>query len=203
MLPGAAKFWIALLIWCAVGCAGELMIRPWARKERSETMKNLPRAIVQFLLFGAFVASCSGDQGDSVVERNKELVLTMNHQVWNEGNLAVIEELYSPRFVRHFLPDGSELEGVEALREHVKEHREAFPDWKERIDHIVAEGDLVVLHFESSGTNTGSWLGNPPTGKKVRIHEFTILRIEDGRIAEQWLMPDIFSLRKQLGLDEP
>jgi hypothetical protein len=26
----------------------------------------------------------------------------------------------------------------------------------------------------------------------------SILRIEDGRIAEQWLMPDIFSMQQQL-----
>ena len=166
-------------------------------------MKNLPRAIVGILLLGVLLASCSRDRGKSLEERNKELVLTMNREVWNEGNLAVMEKLFSPRFVRHFLPDGSEVRGVEAMRERVEKHREAFPDWKEKINHIVAEGDLVVLQFESSGTNEGSWLGNPPTGRKVRINEFSILRIEDGKVAEQWLMPDIYSLRRQLGLDEP
>lgn len=136
-----------------------------------------------------------------MIERNKELVLTMNHEVWNEGNLAVLDELFSSGFVQHFLPDGSEFKGVDALRDRVKRHREAFPDWKENIKHIVAEGDLVVIEFESSGTNLGSWLDNPPTGRKVRINEFSILRIENGRIVEQWLMPDIFNLRKQLGFD--
>jgi hypothetical protein len=58
--------------------------------------------------------------------------------------------------------------------------------------------DLVVLHFVSTGTNEGSWRGNPATGRKIRIHEVSILRIEDGRIAEQWLMPDIFSMQQQL-----
>lgn len=90
----------------------------------------------------------------------------MNREVWNKGNLAVIGELYSGNFVQHFLPDESEISGIESLREHEKAHREAFPDWREEINQIIAEKNLVVIHFKSSGTNLGSWLGNPPTGKK-------------------------------------
>ncbi len=149
-----------------------------------------------------FLSSCASDQGRSITEMNKELVLTMNLEIWNKGNLAFIDELYLQNYVGHFLPNGSQEHGVEALREHVKKHREAFPDWREEIKHIVAEQDLVVIQFESSGTNNGSWDGNPPTGKKVRINEVAILRIEKGKIAEQWLLPDIYNLRKQLGLDD-
>lgn len=126
----------------------------------------------------------------------------MNEEVWNKGNLDVIDELYMPDFVRHFLPDGSEIRGIDSLRARVRKHREAFPDWKEEIIHLVAEGDLVVIHFVSTGTNGGSWLGNPPTGRSIRINEVSILRFEDGRIAEQWLMPDIAGMQRQLVVDE-
>jgi len=154
------------------------------------------------ILIAAFLLSCTRNMNESNVDSNTTLVQTMNHEVWNKGNLAVIEELYSEDFVEHFLPDGSEFQGIQQLREHVEEHRKAFPDWREEIQHIVAENDLVVIHFRSQGTNLGSWVGTPPTGKRVQINEFAILRIENGRLAEQWLMPDIYSLRKQLGLDE-
>jgi len=137
---------------------------------------------------------------DMKPERNKQLVHRDNEETWNKGNLALIEELYSPDFVQHFLPDGTELRGLEALKEHVRSHREAFPDWTETIEHIVAEGDLVVIHFRSTGTNRGSFLGNPPTGKRVRIHEMSIVRIVDGKIAEQWLLPNLLGLTQQLGI---
>lgn len=84
------------------------------------------------------------------------------------------------------------------MREHVREHREAFPDWSEDIKRIVAEGDLVVIHYVSSGTNEGHWLGRPPTGRRVEVNEVSIFRIEDGRIAEQWLLPDLGSMQQQL-----
>lgn len=164
-------------------------------------MKNKATVIGGFSVALIFI-SCASIWGQSVTEKNRELVLTMNREVWNKGNLEIVEALYSENFVQHFLPDGSEFRGLDPLRQHVEEHREAFPDWREEIQHIVAEKDLVVIHFQSSGTNLGSWLGNPPTGKKVRINEFAILRIENGKIAEQWLMPDLYNLRRQLGLDE-
>jgi len=170
-------------------------------------MYNLPqmkinRVITGFFLMAMLFGACSPDRSNSVAEQNKQIVLSMNRELWNEGNLDAIDELFSAGFVLHFLPDSSEVQGTEALRENVRAHREAFPDWQENITQVVAEDDLVVLHFQSSGTNTGSWHGNPPTGRKVHIDEFTVLRVEDGKIAEQWLLPDIFNLTKQLGYDK-
>jgi steroid delta-isomerase-like uncharacterized protein len=136
---------------------------------------------------------------ESHLERNKELIRRMNEEVWNKGNIEIIDELYSPNFVWHFLPTGSETIGLDSLREHIRNHREAFPDWNEDIKHIVAEGDLVVIHFLSKGTNEGSFLGNPPTGKPIQINEISIFRIADDKIAEQWLIPDLLSLNNQLG----
>lgn len=156
------------------------------------------------LLFEAslVITGCGTATSESILERNKGLVRHMNDEVWNKGNLDILDELYSPDFVRHFLPDGSESSGIDSLREHVRRHREAFPDWREEIQRIVAERDLVVIHFVSTGTNEGSWLGNPPTGKKIQINEVSILRVEDGRIAEQWLLPDLFSIQQQLARSE-
>lgn len=144
------------------------------------------------------ITGCSTSTRESILERNKRLIRKMNYEVWNKGNLDIIDELYSPGFVLHFLPDSSELSGIDSLREHVREHREAFPDWQEDIRHIVAEADLVMIHFVSTGTNEGSWLGKPATGRRIQINEVSIFRIEDGKIAEQWLMPDIFSMQQQL-----
>ncbi len=144
------------------------------------------------------ITGCSTSTRESILERNKRLVRKMNSEVWNKGNLDIIDELYTPGFVLHFLPDSSELSGIDSLREHVREHREAFPDWQEDIRHIVAEADLVMIHFVSTGTNESSWLGKPATGRRIHINEVSIFRIEEGKIAEQWLMPDLFSMQQQL-----
>jgi len=160
-----------------------------------------------FVLFTCFLTlivntGCNTSKGENVLERNKNLVRQMNDVVWNEGDLDRIDEYFSPHFVRHFLPGDSELKGIDSLREHERMLREAFPDWREEIKHIVAEEDLVVIHFVSTGTNLGGWLDKPPTGRKIIINEMSILRIEDDKVAEQWLLPDIYSMEQQLAQTE-
>jgi steroid delta-isomerase-like uncharacterized protein len=156
------------------------------------------RAPVLLAVTSATIAGCGTGNPDSTLERNKQLVRRMNAEVWNAANLDAIDGLFTPDFVLHFLPDGSETRGTEGLREHVRELHRAFPDWSEHIERIVAERDLVVIHYVSSGTNQGQWLGNPPTGNRLQVNEMSIFRIEDGRIAEQWLLPDVGSMQRQL-----
>lgn len=146
----------------------------------------------------AAVTGCGRTSLDRTLEGNKQLVRQMNAEVWNKANLDAIDGLYTADFVLHFLPDGSDTRGLEGLREHVRELHEAFPDWSEDIKGIVAERDMVVIHYVSSGTNQGQWLGKPPTGNRVQVNEMSIFRIEDGRIAEQWLLPDMASMQQQL-----
>ncbi|MEJ2080282.1 MAG: ester cyclase [Acidobacteriota bacterium] len=150
------------------------------------------------VMASAAITGCSTTNPDRSLERNKALVRQMNAEVWNKANVDALTTFFTPDFVLHFLPDGSETKGIPGLREHVRELHDAFPDWSEDIRHIVAEGDLVVIHYVSGGTNQGQWLGKPPTGRRVRLNEMSIFRLEDGRIAEQWLLPDLGSMQQQL-----
>ncbi|MHC4212704.1 MAG: ester cyclase [Planctomycetota bacterium] len=153
------------------------------------------------MLIGAslIIMGCESTK-ETKLERNKELVRRAGEEIFNKGNLELLEEFYSVDIVRHFLPDGSEIHGLDKLRNRIRGHLTAFPDWMEKIELIVAEGDFVTIHFSSTGINTGSFLGNPPTGRQIHTNDMSIYRIVDGKIVEHWLLPDLFSLNQQLGL---
>ncbi len=153
-----------------------------------------------FCLASLIITGCGSTREVTLEERNKELIHRMNDEVWTKGNLEIMDQLFSTDFVQHFLPVGSETKGLVKFRESVRNHRQAFPDWAEEIKQIVAEEDFVATHFTSTGTNTGSFLGNPSTGKQIHINEMSIYRIVDGKIVEHWLLPDLLSLNQQLGL---
>lgn len=163
-------------------------------------MVRTARILVGVLTVASLVITGCESTQQTKLERNKALVRRINEEIWNQGNLQVVEELYAADVIRHFLPDGSEINGRSELRNHILSHREAFPDWAEEINLIIADGDFVAIQFTSTGTNTGSFLGNPPTGKQVRINEMVIFRIIDDKVREQWLLPDLLSLNQQLGL---
>lgn len=164
----------------------------------STSNRVIRSALVLLGVTSAAIPGCGTTSPGSTLESNKQLVRQMNAEVWNNANLKAIDGLFSPDFVLHFLPDGSETRGLEGLREHVRELRRAFPDWNEEIIRIVAERDLVVIHYVSTGTHQGQWLGKPPTGNRIQVNEVSIFRIEDGRIVEQWLLPDMGSMQQQL-----
>ena len=146
------------------------------------------------------IAGRESTQETTLEERNKELVRRVGEEVWNKGNLEMMDEFYSADIVRHFLPNGTEIKGLHKLRDRIRDHLTAFPDWTEKIELIVAEEDFVAIHFSSTGTNNGSFLGNPATGKQIHTNDMSIYRIADGKIVEHWLLPDLLSLNQQLGL---
>ncbi len=105
---------------------------------------------------------------------------------------------YSPiDFVGHF-PEET-VHGREGVLAQVMAHRRSFPDWTEEVEDTIADRDRVVVRFKSHGTNSGDFLGRPPTGNRVEISEVAIFRLSDGKIVEQWVYPDILSLQRQLG----
>jgi len=136
-----------------------------------------------------------------IAQKNKELALKANELIWNQGRFETLETMFAIDFVQHFLPSGTESTGVEALQRHTEELRQAFPDWSEVINLVVAEGNFVVLQYTSTGTNQGPFSGRQPTGRKIRISEITVFRMAKGKIAEQWLLPDLYSLQRQLGFE--
>ncbi len=129
---------------------------------------------------------------------NKSIVLRAHKEVWSSGNLEIVDELYSPNFVGHWVSGGDT--GLEELKQIVTESRSVFPDLTENIIHTIAEQDLVVTHFISSGTFSGSMNGIPPNGKKVSRTEIAVHRIENGKIAEQWTVADLMTFLNQLGI---
>ncbi len=135
-------------------------------------------------------------------EDNKTIVRLQHEEVWSKGNLAIVDEIYAPNFICHFV-GGSEWRGREGIRQKVTRHRTSFPDWHEQIEDIIAEGDKVVTRFTSRGTHKGERQGIPPTGKQVAIAEVAIYRIAEGKIAEQWGFPDEMDLLRQIGAGPP
>jgi predicted ester cyclase len=66
------------------------------------------------------------------------------------------------------------------------------------LEDIVAEGDRVAYRLTIRGTHRGPFLGVPPTGRRVTVSFFAIVRVEDGKLAEEWGGLDQSDLLRQL-----
>ena len=93
------------------------------------------------------------------LERNKETARRFFNEVFNKGNLAVVDESMSPSYVF----DGQPQSAAE-VKAWVTGLRTTFPDLHFELQVVLAEGDTVALRWQLTGTNTG---GASPTGAKV------------------------------------
>jgi hypothetical protein len=75
------------------------------------------------------------------------------------------------------------------------------------VGNFIADGDLVVGRWEGGGTHTGQAFSNfrmgsipAASGRKMKFAGTTVLRLENGRIAEELGQEDALSAMLQLGL---
>ena len=132
------------------------------------------------------------------IEANKEIVRRYQ-EIYNSNQLdrlseVLSEDLLTPKIVPG-IPQG--IEGAKVAHQMMVA---GFPDYQTVIDELIAEGDKVVTRITMAGTNTGTFMGIPATGKFITFTGICIARIANGKIVEHWGEEDGVSLLGQLGV---
>lgn len=134
-------------------------------------------------------------------ERHKEIVREVHDRV-NSGDTSVFAEYLGEEYSRHcqaMPPEFQEIRGFAPLAQFVEETIEAFPDWNDHIDFIIAEGDRIAYKTTSTATQTGQMGPFPPLGRKVKLVSLISHRFENNKIVETWISWDNVSFLTQLG----
>lgn len=106
-----------------------------------------------------------------------------------------------PRY--EIVATGQIHEGAEAVVAYHRNQRTAFPD--QRHEHVrmhFADDDTVVSEFDLLGTNTGEFMGQPPTGRAFRVPVIAVFSFDDDRITNERVYLDGASLLRQIGREE-
>ena len=119
----------------------------------------------------------------SQAEQNKKLILEVQEKVFNAHDLSKVDQYFMENYIQHNPHAG---QGRESVKRYFGMLFTAFPDWKGDIEHIMAEGDKVIMVVNWSGTHKGDFMGAKATGKKVTTRTADVIRIENGKIAEHW-----------------
>jgi predicted ester cyclase len=132
-------------------------------------------------------------------QTNEALVRRLFDEVWNQGHIGNLDALYAPDFVAHYRHPPHWGRGPDGVKQVVLAIRHAFPDYRETIEDLIADGDNVVARITIEGTHMGHLGPIPPTGRSVKADEIVIFRIASGKVAEQWGVPDLLTFYWQLG----
>ena len=133
-------------------------------------------------------------------EANKALVRRWFDEVWNQGRVETIDELFAANGVGYGLGDtDAPLHGPAGFKPFVANLRGALPDIHMTIEDIIAADDKVTVRITVEGTHKGAHLGVAPTGRRVRIAGLVVVRIANGQIVEGWNSWDQLGLLRQIG----
>ena len=131
------------------------------------------------------------------IENNKKVVVDFFDALRNADGTA-IDRLTTNDFVFH-VENGTDID-KDAFIKLVMGAVTAFPDHSSSIDDMIAEGDKVAIRMTSTGTHRGQLGKFTPTGKYFSIKEYFFLRLENGKIAEDWGLKDALGHYQQLGI---
>ena len=136
-----------------------------------------------------------------MVNDNETLIRRWFDEVWNEGRVDTIDELFSEDGIAHGLSDdsGNPLRGPSGFKEFHTKFREAFPDIVVTVEDTVSEDDKIAARCLVRGKHMGHSLGFAATNAPMEITGMTIVRIKNGQIVEAWNNFDFMTLYKQLG----
>ena len=129
------------------------------------------------------------------VEREQQVRRYVD-EVWNGRNYDVVSEVYAESYANPF---GT---GPAARVEPTRRYHEAFPDLRMDIEELIVAGDTVVVRSAFRGTDTGGYVGRPPTGRTVDEWVVNIMHFEGDKVVREWIGADKLGLFIQLGVVE-
>ena len=132
------------------------------------------------------------------IEENKTLAARWTEEIWNQGNMAAVDEICAPNFTFNYAFPGMPPDR-ESYKKVVMAYRSAFHNMHLTNDIVIAEGDKVAIRWQGKAVHQGEFMGIAPTGKQVTMTGNCIARIEGGKIVEEWTEMDAVGLMQQIG----
>lgn len=127
-------------------------------------------------------------------QHNAELARRWFTEGWSAGTVEIAEEIFAEDFTL-----GGRMVGPDGPRQSVLARRATFADLSLTIEHIVAEGELVLTHFAARGRHTGAFQGIPPTGRWIDMRGMVMWRVAGEKVVEDWNCFDLSAVLSQLG----
>jgi len=161
------------------------------------TKTTLVAAFILILL--CMTHSCQQQVEEGITMEEANALVRKDMKIWNDGNMAVADEIIAPDYVEHSANIPEDIVGIDAFKKDVTDLRTYFPDANLTVEELIVKDDRIVWTWIFTGTNTGTTSDIPPTGKKIQIEGVGILKIVDGKIVERLIYYDRAARLTQLG----
>ena len=171
-----------------------------------KTNQFLTFQVILLTLSISILTACNNPKSETAKETTVDSVaenIKMYSRVWddiiNKGKLNEFNETnFTKSITMHASPN--DIIGIDSARVYYANYLTGFSNITFTIKDVFGMGNKLVKHWNFKGTHTGEFFGIKATGKKVDIDGVTLVRMENGKIAEERDFLDNLEFMQQLGL---
>ena len=134
-----------------------------------------------------------------VEEQNKKIAVEIFVAI-DAGDFDRLNELFSEEF-ELTVPGLPEPLRKDILFQLIKSHYLAFPDWSHVIENVMADGDMIVVKLNQSGTHEAEYEVIAATGIKSTLPARHFFQVMNGKVVTWFAVEDYLGLYMQLGME--
>lgn len=129
---------------------------------------------------------------------NQRLVETFFNVMWNTWDDATLRDILDPDIdFRGSI--GLQVNGHDGFAGYMQTIRDAFSDFYNRIDDIVATDDRAVARLTYTGTHDGTLFEHAATGRRIEYAGVAMFTMAGGKITKVWVLGGRLTLLQQIG----
>ncbi len=161
----------------------------------------LRRLLFLTLIITMPVIGCTSKQQKEAdpVEANIKKYTHIWDEIINNGKLDLFNDSnFTKDLVMH---EGAiDVVGIDSARLYYANFLTGFSNVSFTIKDVFGQGNKIVKYWNFKGSHSGVFFGIPSTGKTVNIEGVTLVRMENGKIAEERDFIDNLEFMQQLGV---
>jgi len=147
------------------------------------------------LAFVVLFISCA----DNKINKDIEMYTATWDKIINNRNLDYFNEKYFDKNITLIMAPENVV-GIEGAKDFYNNYLVGFSDIEFTVKNVFGQGDNIVKHWNFKGTHTGDFFGIPATGNKVDVDGTTLVKMKNGKIAQEQDFLDNMAFMSQLGL---
>ena len=120
-------------------------------------------------------------------------------ELFNTNRFEEAEQDFAPNGHSEEVGTGRRFTPREATT-NAREWRQAFPDAQGTITNKIVEGNKGAAEIVWRGTNRGSLMGQPPTGKAVTVRTVVVIETNGSKLTRVSHHIDVAGMMSQLGV---
>jgi len=157
------------------------------------------KKLIKLLFFSMAIAMTACSNPNAQIEKDIKMYASTWDEIINHGKLDLINDKNFDKQIT-LISSPENVVGIENFKAYYSNYLTGFSDIKFTVIDVFGQGNKIIKHWNFKGKHTGNFFGIPATGKTVNVEGVTLVKMKNGKIAQEQDFMDNWVFMQQLGL---